>query len=102
MFESSRDLLNIALAACAVTVTFFVAWLLWYFIKIIKDVEATARSIRESVEKFNHLLEFTKGKLADAVQLVSFLIKSGSSIADVVAKARDKKSSGQKSKQKET
>lgn len=100
MLNSSRDILNIALASSALILTFFVAWLLWYFIKIMRDIESTVRSVTSVVEKLSGLIEVTKNKISDVGALVSALVRGGEKVADMVSKVRSRTEEKQNPKQK--
>ena len=51
MLATSKDLLFIALAFCAVWLTLFMSWLIYYTVMIVRDVSRLVRRSREVVEK---------------------------------------------------
>ena len=60
--ESSKDILYLVLAFCALWFTAFVCWLLWYVISIIRDVSRVVEEIHEKISAIDHAVRSAKEK----------------------------------------
>ena len=58
--ESSKDILYLVLAFCALWFTAFVCWLLWYVISILRDVSAVVEEIHEKIAAIDHAVRSAK------------------------------------------
>lgn len=68
--ESSKDILYLALAFCALWFTVFVCWALWYVISILRDasnvveeVHDRVRAIDETIKSLREKIEHSAGYL---------------------------------------
>lgn len=61
--ETSKDLLFVVLAFCALFLTVFVAWLLYYVIAIVRDAESLVRQVRGAVTKVDQLAHAAQEKM---------------------------------------
>lgn len=92
MPTESRDILNYALAASVLILTFLVSWILVYIIRIFKTVEHVTTQISEALEKFTSLVDMARDKITQAAALLPMLVKGGEKIVETVQKYRDKNS----------
>jgi hypothetical protein len=53
--ETSKDLLYVVLAFCALWLTVFISWLLYYLIALLRDADSLSRQIKGVVEKADQL-----------------------------------------------
>lgn len=61
--ESSKDILLLVLAFCALWFTAFVCWLLWYVISILRDVTRVVHEIHEKIEAIDHAVRSAREKI---------------------------------------
>jgi len=61
--ESSKDILYLVLAFCALWFTAFVCWLLWYVISILRDATKVIHEIHEKIAAIDHAVHTAKEKL---------------------------------------
>jgi hypothetical protein len=61
--ETSKDILNLVLAFCALWFTAFLCWLLWYVISILRDVTAVVREIHEKIAAIDRAVHAAKEKI---------------------------------------
>lgn len=61
--ESSKDILWLVLAFCALWFTAFVCWLLWYVISILRDVTKVIHEIHEKIGAIDRAVHSAKEKL---------------------------------------
>jgi hypothetical protein len=93
----SKDILNYTLAGSAAVLTFFMAWILYYVVSMIRDVRTVMRDIARAVEKLNSVLDFTKEKVASAASLIPLVIKGVEKGMEFMKSRREQK---QKKQQK--
>lgn len=63
LISTSKDVLFIVLAFCALWLTVFLSWLLFYVIAIVRDAEQIARQVKNAVEKIDHLAHIVHDKV---------------------------------------
>ena len=91
MLESSKDVLNYTLAASAAVLTFFIVWLLWYFIKIFRDIERVVDKTTSVVEKFSSVLDLAKDQIKNAAAVIPLMIKAGEKLTEFIMNIREKR-----------
>lgn len=60
--ESSKDILFLVLAFCALWFTAFVCWLLWYVISILRDVSRVIEEIHEKISAIDRAVHAAKDR----------------------------------------
>ncbi len=75
MFETSRDILNIASAASIALVAIFLAWFFYYLTKIIREIHRLSKSVQEKLDMFDSLLNTIKEKLDHSATYFGILVK---------------------------
>ncbi len=96
MFDTSKDILNLIIAACVAVFTFFLCYLLYYIISMLKQANKTVTEIRQRIESFDALLESVKEKLTHSSNYLALLVKSIVSLMEFVKERKDKKSAKSK------
>ena len=91
MFENSRDILNYSLALSVLVLTFLMAWILVYVVKIFREMERVVRDVTRAVEKFTDMIDFAKDKISNAAAVIPLVIKSSEKIFELIRTLRDKK-----------
>lgn len=59
----SRDILFLTLAVCAAVLTGFVAWFLFYLVKIFRTVTSTVEDFRDRLRTIDEILQTIREKL---------------------------------------
>ncbi|MEY4723390.1 MAG: hypothetical protein RLZZ324_903 [Candidatus Parcubacteria bacterium] len=59
---TSKDLLFVVLAFCALWITVFLSWLLYYVIAILRDAESLVHTVRHATEKVDRLASIVHEK----------------------------------------
>jgi hypothetical protein len=78
LIETSKDLLFVVLAFCAVWITVFLLWLLYYVIAIVRDAESLIRQVKGTVGKIDALAHAAHEKMersAASLTLVAQAVK---------------------------
>jgi hypothetical protein len=97
--ETSKDLLFVALAFCAIWITIFLSWLLYYVIAMMRDAEALLRSARRATEKIDALAHMVREKMERSSANIALVAQAAKEIAVWAirerAKAMGKKKKGE-------
>ncbi|NMC51143.1 hypothetical protein GYA54_00230 [Candidatus Kuenenbacteria bacterium] len=88
MLDTSKDLLFIVLAACALAFTIFACWLLYYFIAIIKDVYSVTKGIKKKIDLLDDILKTIKEKINSTASYVGLIFNSVEKIVDYFQQKR--------------
>ena len=88
MLESSKDLLFIVLAICAIAFTTFACWLLYYFIAIIKDAYQLTDGIKKKLDLLDDILKTIKEKINSTASYVGLIFSGLEKIVDYVQKKK--------------
>ncbi|HOZ36879.1 MAG TPA: hypothetical protein PLR18_03570 [bacterium] len=88
MFDTSRDLLFISLAACAIVFTTFACWLLYYFIAVIKDVRGVTKSVKNKIDLLDEILNALKDKINSTASYVGLIVNGMEKVVDYVQKRK--------------
>ncbi|NMB48779.1 hypothetical protein GYA13_05110 [Candidatus Kuenenbacteria bacterium] len=82
MLDSSKDLLFVVLAICAIAFTTFACWLIYYFIAIVKDVYSVTKGIKKKVDLLDDILKTIKEKINSTASYVGLIFNSVEKIVD--------------------
>jgi len=97
--QTPQDLFWLVLAFCLVWFTFFVTWLMYYFIAMFRRSLKIVKRVEETVELIHDIVVKIKDKAGDAAAYLTILIKSSEQLKGLLDKYRQKKS-GKKNKNK--
>ncbi len=86
MFETSKDILWITIAACTALFTIFSCWGIFYLVMIIRRASMTVKRVEDTVKGFNNLIKTTKQKMEHSAAYISVL---GEGIKKAVELAKD-------------
>ncbi len=84
MLETSKDLLFITLAFCALLFTAFTCWLLYYFIAIIRNAYDITKSIKQKMAVIDEILKNIKNAVSSTASYIGLAINSIDKIVDYV------------------
>ncbi len=65
MLETSQDLFYLVLAFCVLWFTVFVCWMLYYFIRMLKQTNQLLTDIREKIERVTSVFSFIRSKIVE-------------------------------------
>lgn len=100
MLETSKDLLFITLAICALLFTAFSCWLIYYFIAIIRNVYTVTKSLKEKMELVEDILQTAKANISSAANYIGIVVSGIDKIVDYVQGKNTKKPAKKKAKAK--
>ncbi len=78
MIETSKDVLFVVLAFCALWLTIFLSWLLYYLIALLRDTETVVKQVKGVVEKVDSLQHAVHDKFersAASLTLIASTVK---------------------------
>lgn len=87
MFETSKDLLNIAIALAVVGVAAFSCWAIYYFARILQQFFKIIKEFRDRLHKIDELVKTLKDKIEHST---SYLLLISEGIKKLVEVAKDK------------
>jgi len=102
MLETSLDLLYIVLALCALWLTIFTCWWLFYVIMIIRRVYQITKTIKEKLKLIDELTETAKNKLEHASLYVNLAAEGIGKIANYFYKHKKSAPWQEEMKEEET
>lgn len=66
MFSTSTDILNLVLAICAIALTFFLCWAIYYLVAGVHRIHKIIGRLEGGVAKAEEMLEIAKEKLKNS------------------------------------
>lgn len=100
MLETSKDLVNISLSFGIVLLAVLLAFVLYYFIKIMKDLSEMIHETRDTVKEFrDHLraweefLDSLKERMSSAGAYLPLVVDGITKIMDFISRQKEKKRS---------
>jgi len=63
MFETTQDWFYLVTAVCAVWITVFLCWALYYCVRVLRQTDEVITEMRERFSKATSILNFLKNKL---------------------------------------
>jgi len=91
ILQSSADFLNIALAICAIAVSFFLCWALFYFLAVFRKIYRLTKSANEAVGEAKKLITEFKEKFSSAAYLAGVVGKGMEKAWEMKTKRKKKK-----------
>ncbi len=99
--NSTQDIFWLALSICALALTFFMCWMMFYVVnflrktsRIVNRVEAITGSIHEATQALRR-------KTEDLATYIPLIIRGGAELKSVIERFADKKSSKRGKRQSE-
>lgn len=84
MLESSKDVLFIILAFCALLFTVFICWFIYYLIAMVKNAYKVTNSIKAKLDLVEDVLKAAKNKLNSTANYISILMSGVEKVVDYV------------------
>src|SRR5260221_10136524 len=88
--ESSKDILFLVLAFCALWFTAFVCWMLWYFIKMLRDVSATVSEVRDKLHAIEEAIQSVREKIEHSASYLGMVAAGVKMLIDILHQNKDK------------
>jgi hypothetical protein len=89
MFNTSGDLLRLTLAFCAIVITFFISWLLYYFIAIIRNAYRATRALKRKIDMLDEIMGTIKEQVSHMGNYLGLIIAGLEKIISYVQTRHD-------------
>ncbi len=89
--ETSKDILNLALALAVIGLSFLIGWILVYWLLILRRVVQVLHGLEEGVRKFSDLATFIREKLESSASYLSVLAVGAKELVGYIMKLREDK-----------
>jgi hypothetical protein len=76
LITTSKDLLFVVLAFCALWLTVFLSWMLYYVIAILRDAESLVHTVRHATEKIDRIAQAVHEKFDRSATSLSLLAQA--------------------------
>jgi hypothetical protein len=97
MVDTSKDILYITIAVCVAIFTFFTSWALFYIVMILKkgndafkQLSTLISSVKEKVEKIEHVIDIVEEKVTHSASYLPLLFKGVTELLDFFKKKKEK------------
>lgn len=96
MLETSKDLLLIVLAFCALWLTIFISWTFYYIAQILRQANNLIRDFRNSLSLIDKVLQTIKDKLESSSSHIAFIAEGAREVIRYLQEKKVKKRVGKK------
>lgn len=72
--DSTKDILYLALTLATIVLTFFLAWLLYYLVSIIRQAHEVMREVSSSIEKLRGILDSIKETIGQSSSHLALIV----------------------------
>jgi hypothetical protein len=100
LLNTSKDLLNIAIAASVVGFTVFLCWTIYYFAMILRQAFFGIKEMRERLHKIDEVIKSIKDKVESSVSYLLLISEGMKKLVEVVKTYSGKKSANDDSDNK--
>lgn len=89
--SNSQDVLFLVLAFCALWLTAFLVWLLYYAVMTFKQSYQVARQIKEKVQAVDEIITMIKEKISFTTSYLSLIVAGVKKVIDLLGSSEVKK-----------
>jgi len=108
MFETSKDILFIAIAFCVVIFTFFFCWAFYYIVMMLKKAHSAIKeisdlivSIKEKINRLEKLFNTVEEKIKNSASYLPLVLKGVTELTNYLKKKKERRQE-EKSKKKKS
>jgi len=98
LVQDSKDLLYLVIAFCALWLTIFLAWFIYYLAMIMRQVLKIIQETREKIAKINTVIKEFKEKMEHSASYLAVISEGVKKIGDIVKEHTGKEKKKGKSK----
>ncbi|MFH1890002.1 MAG: hypothetical protein ABIJ91_00305 [Candidatus Kuenenbacteria bacterium] len=100
MLETSKDLLFIVLAFCALLFTGFVCIMLWQFISIIGNIRSIMGGVKQKLDLVDDVIKTLKEKIASSANYIALIVNAVEKIVNHLQNKKSSRGTAKKAKTK--
>lgn len=87
MFENSKDVLYLVISFCVVWVTFFLCWMFYYLMRLLRNANQIVEEFRVRLQALTEAIGYIRGKVEHMSGLLTLLTDGASGLLQkVIAK----------------
>ena len=83
LVETSKDIFWLVLAFCILWLTLFFSWLLYYFIKMFRQMSSITDKIEETVSLIHNMVKNVRDRSEQLAGYVAAVVKSSSELKKI-------------------
>lgn len=91
MLETSKDILNIVIAASIGVFTIFVCWTIYYFAQIMRSGFKMAKEMRDRLAKIDDAIAAFKNKIENSTSHIILIAEGIKKLVEVIKERTEKK-----------
>lgn len=91
LIQDSKDLLYIVLAFCALWLTIFLAWFIYYLAMILRQFYLMVRNMRARIDKLDKAIKEFKSKLENGAACANLIGEGLKRAMEIIRKHQEKK-----------
>ncbi|MFH1233334.1 MAG: hypothetical protein V1649_01630 [Patescibacteria group bacterium] len=84
LLNNSKDLLNIVLAFCALWLTIFIAWFIYYLAMIMRQLFQVVKETRQKINKINDVIKAFKEKIDHSASYLMLISEGVKKLVEVI------------------
>ena len=101
MLETSKDILNIVIAASVGVFAIFICYTLFYFVKTLQQTFKIVKEMRNRIHKVDSLIKTIKDKFEHPTSHIVLIVEGVKRLVEVIKERADKKSEKKKKQKKD-
>lgn len=87
MFTNSRDVLYLVISFCVVWVTFFLCWMFYYLMRLLRNANEIVEEFRVRLQALTEAISYIRGKVEHMSGLLTLITEGASGLVQkVIAK----------------
>jgi hypothetical protein len=90
--ETSKDILNLSIAFAVIFLSLFIAWLLYYFIMMARQMFQITKEMRERINKIDEVARALKEKIEHSSSYLVLVVEGIKKLVEIVRERSEKKS----------
>lgn len=98
MLSSTKDILFLALTVAVVVLTFFLAWLLYYLVSIIRQAHSVMKETTEAITKIHGILDSIRDSISQSSSHLALVVTAVKQLAGLYSRRRQKREEDEEEK----
>ena len=90
-FDTSKDILNLAIAFAVIFLSVFLAWLLYYFIMMARQMFQIVKEMRERINKIDEVVKTFKEKIEHSSSYLFVIGEGMKKLVEIIRERNEKK-----------
>ena len=85
--KNSRDILYLVISFCVLWVTFFLCWMFYYLMRLLRNANEIIEEFRVRLQALTEAINYIRGKVEHMSGLITFVVSGASGLVQkVIAK----------------